>query len=102
MELPGEGYPARRMGCNRAIFLDKNCMIKYGNPAEAMDFYHALIAEKENKKLEILQNSTGKAETISGRGGVKFAGIELLHSDNLNKIEFFGSTWLEQKIEVQR
>ena len=38
--------------CNRAILLEKGCMIKDGNPEEVMDFYNALIAEKENQKID--------------------------------------------------
>ena len=38
--------------CDRAILLEKGCMIKDGNPEEVMDFYNALIAEKENQHIE--------------------------------------------------
>ncbi|MEX5591062.1 ABC transporter ATP-binding protein, partial [Pseudomonas urmiensis] len=34
--------------CSRAILLEKGTVIKDGKPEEVMDFYNALIAEKEN------------------------------------------------------
>lgn len=73
--------------CDRAILLEKGCMIKDGSPEEVMDFYNALIAEKENQKLEILQHSTGKAQTISGTGEATLTSIQLLDSEK-KAIEF--------------
>jgi lipopolysaccharide transport system ATP-binding protein len=73
--------------CDRAILLEKGCMIKDGNPEEVMDFYNALIAEKENQKVEILQHSTGKVQTISGTGEATLANIQLLNSEK-QAIEF--------------
>lgn len=73
--------------CNRAILLEKGCMIKDGDPEEVMDFYNALIAEKENQKVEILQHTSGKVQTISGTGEVTLASIQLLNSEK-HAIEF--------------
>ncbi len=73
--------------CDRAILLEKGCMIKDGNPEEVMDFYNALIAEIENQKVEILQHTSGKAQTISGTGEVTLASIQLLNSEK-QAIEF--------------
>jgi lipopolysaccharide transport system ATP-binding protein len=75
--------------CDRAILLEKGRMIKDGDPEEVMDFYNALIAEKENQKVEILQHGTGKAQTISGTGEVTLIGIKLLNSEK-ESIEFVG------------
>ncbi|MDD5462384.1 MAG: ABC transporter ATP-binding protein [Methylococcales bacterium] len=75
--------------CDRAILLEKGRMIKDGNPEEVMDFYNALIAEKENQKVEILQHGTGKVQTISGTGEVTLMGIKLLNSEK-EPIEFVG------------
>jgi lipopolysaccharide transport system ATP-binding protein len=73
--------------CDRAILLEKGCMIKDGNPEEVMDFYNALIAEKENQNLELLKHSTGKVQTISGTGEASLASIQLLNFER-KVIEF--------------
>jgi lipopolysaccharide transport system ATP-binding protein len=73
--------------CDRVILLEKGCMIKNGNPEEVMDFYNALIAEKENQKVKILQHASGKMQTISGTGEATLASIQLLNSEK-QAIEF--------------
>lgn len=73
--------------CNRAILLEKGCMIKDGNPEEVMDFYNALIAEKENQNIETLKHSAGKVQTISGTGEATLTSIQLLNSEKM-PIEF--------------
>jgi lipopolysaccharide transport system ATP-binding protein len=73
--------------CNRAILLEKGCMIKDGNPEEVMDFYNALIAEKENQNIETLKHSAGKVQTISGTGEATLTSIQLLNSEK-KPIEF--------------
>ena len=73
--------------CDRAILLEKGCMIKDGNPEEVMDFYNALIAEKENQNIETLKHSAGKVQTISGTGEATLTSIQLLNSEK-KPIEF--------------
>ncbi|RAI36551.1 ABC transporter ATP-binding protein [Rhodoplanes roseus] len=41
--------------CDRAILLDKGGVVKDGLPDEVVDFYNAMIAQKENEKLTIEQ-----------------------------------------------
>ncbi|MDD2768538.1 MAG: ABC transporter ATP-binding protein [Methylococcus sp.] len=41
--------------CDRVILLDKGGVLKDGLPDEVVDYYNALIAEKENAKLSIEQ-----------------------------------------------
>ncbi|MCX7171978.1 MAG: Wzt carbohydrate-binding domain-containing protein, partial [Proteobacteria bacterium] len=64
--------------CNRAILLDKGRVLKDGNPEEVMDFYNALIAEKENQQREVLPHSSGKLQTVSGSGEATLKQVELL------------------------
>jgi len=73
--------------CDRAILLEKGAMIKDGNPEEVMDFYNALIAEKENQKVDLVQHTSGKVQTISGTGEATLASIELLNFEQ-QPIEF--------------
>ena len=62
------GMSEVRTICDRAILIDKGRAIKDGFPDEVVDFYNAMIAEKENAKLTIEQrrNKQGWAVTRSG------------------------------------
>ncbi len=68
--------------CNRAILLEDGFIIKDGNPEEVMDFYNAIIAQKENSKVEQKSSEKGKVETISGTGEANIIDIKLLDNNN--------------------
>jgi len=73
--------------CSRAILLEKGKVLKDGNPEEVMDFYNALIAEKENGKIEQIEREDGRIETISGTGEVSIDVVKL--QNNVGKqVEF--------------
>jgi lipopolysaccharide transport system ATP-binding protein len=54
--------------CHRAILLEKGKVVQDGAPEAVMDFYNALIAEKENSTIQINTLEDGKIQTISGTG----------------------------------
>ncbi len=54
--------------CTRAILLDKGRLVMDGAPEEVLDYYNALIAERENKTVEVRQLADGAKQTISGTG----------------------------------
>ncbi|MDD2500266.1 MAG: ABC transporter ATP-binding protein [Geobacter sp.] len=54
--------------CNRAILIDKGRQVIDGKPEEVMDYYNALIAEKENSTIRIINHDNGKRQTVSGTG----------------------------------
>lgn len=66
--------------CDRAILLDRGAVIKDADPESVMDYYNALIAEKENSRMEIKQLENGKTQTISGTGEAKVIDIALLNA----------------------
>lgn len=63
--------------CDRAILLEKGRVIQDGNPEAVMDYYNALIAERENGKIEQIELEDGRIETISGTGEVHIGNIGL-------------------------
>lgn len=75
--------------CNRAILLEDGAVIKDGNPEEVMDFYNALIAEKDNSTVKQTTNKNGKVETVSGTGEATVEEIGLYDSKN-ELVEFVG------------
>jgi len=66
--------------CDRAILLNSGKLEKQGTPEEIMDYYNALIAQKENTKIELTQLSNGKIQTISGTGEVEIESAVILNS----------------------
>lgn len=54
--------------CDRAILLEHGSIIQDGPPASVMDYYNALVAEKENSTVEVRQSEDGRTQTLSGTG----------------------------------
>ncbi|GAB2851214.1 ABC transporter ATP-binding protein [Pseudoduganella ginsengisoli] len=63
--------------CDRAILLDGGRLARSGNPEEIMDYYNALIAERENQNVQQSVHDSGKVQTISGTGEARVADIAL-------------------------
>jgi len=68
--------------CDRALLLDGGRLAREGLPEEIMDYYNALIAERENDKLRatvrVNATSEGRMQTVSGTGEATVADIALL------------------------
>ena len=75
--------------CDRAILLDNGNVIKDGDPESVMDFYNALIAEKENSQVKQHTREDGKTETISGTGEATVKEIGLYDTKG-NEVEYVG------------
>lgn len=75
--------------CDRAILLEKGIVIQDGNPAEVMDFYNALIAEKGNSTITQVVKEDGKVATISGTGEATVEEIGLYDAKG-ELVEFVG------------
>lgn len=68
--------------CNRAILLEGGLIVKDAKPEEVFDFYNALIAEKENAKVETVLLESGKVKTTSGTGEAEIQSVELVNQNN--------------------
>lgn len=73
--------------CNRAILLEKGTVIKDGRPEEVMDFYNALIAQKENSTVQLRELEDGSVQTRSGSGEASIESVSL-HNTAGDLIEF--------------
>ena len=73
--------------CDRAILLERGFVIKDGPPEEVMDFYNALIAERENATVEVKRLDDGRVQTTSGTGEARVASIEL-HNEKGETVEY--------------
>lgn len=52
--------------CDRAILLEEGRLLMDGAPSEVMDYYNAMVSEKENETVEVRHLASGEAQTISG------------------------------------
>ena len=64
--------------CDRALLLDGGHLAREGAPEEIMDYYNAMIAERENATVRVRETAEGKLQTISGTGEATVADIALL------------------------
>lgn len=74
--------------CDRVILLEKGVVLKDGQADEVVDYYNALIAEKENAKLAIEQErrKDGWLFTKSGTGEARIKTLRLLDAVTGNEL----------------
>ena len=73
--------------CDRALLLDQGRLLKDGPVEEIMDFYNALIAQRENQAVTVTRLGDGRAQTISGTGEATVCEISL-HDAQGAPVEF--------------
>jgi lipopolysaccharide transport system ATP-binding protein len=68
--------------CDRVILLDRGRVVKDGQPDEVVDFYNAMIAEKEHASSTVEQRraSNGWLLTRSGSGEARVKSLRLLNA----------------------
>lgn len=90
--------------CDRVILLDKGQIAKQGLPDEVLDFYNAVIAERENKKLNIEQRrrKDGWLHTEFGDGRARMTSMELFQKDGDEPVSMVQTdTELEVRCQIQ-
>lgn len=65
--------------CDRAILLNAGRLAMEGEPEAVMDYYNAMLAERENQTVRQQVTDTGKVQTISGSGEATVTEIALLN-----------------------
>ena len=67
--------------CDRAILLNDGKLAMQGDPETVMDYYNAMLADRQNQTIvqEVLEN--GKVQTVSGTGEARIANITLTDSN---------------------
>ena len=64
--------------CDEAIVLHEGRMAMQGEPQAVMDYYNALIAEKEGSTVQQQRGADGRMQTVSGTREATVAAIRLL------------------------
>jgi lipopolysaccharide transport system ATP-binding protein len=88
--------------CDRALLLDGGRLTKEGAPEEIMDYYNALIAERENATVRLQATETGKVQTVSGTGEATVADIALLdeHGERVEVVDVGASVTLQVTVRT--
>lgn len=68
--------------CDKAILLSSGSLAMEGEPEAVMDYYNAMLADKENHQVQQQAQEGGRTKTISGTGDVQLCSVELLNEAN--------------------
>lgn len=90
--------------CDRAILLANGRLALEGAPEEVMDFYSAMLAEKEQMTIRQERLDIGKVRTISGTGEAGIVDIALLNlqGQRIEVVEAGMPVALEVTVEVRQ
>lgn len=74
--------------CDRAILLDGGALVLDGEPEAVLDYYNALIVEKEDNAIKTLAGDDGRVQTISGNGKATIEKAKLLdeHGEEIDTV----------------
>ncbi|GGY08100.1 ATP-binding cassette domain-containing protein [Massilia dura] len=88
--------------CDRAILLDRGRLAKQGTPEEVMDYYNALIAEREGSSVEQIVTAEGRTQTVSGSGEATVTEIvmENEHGEAAEILNVGAAVTLRVKVKV--
>lgn len=68
--------------CDRAILLNAGRIAMQGAPDAVMDYYNALLAEKEAGSIEQTVTADGRIQTLSGSGEATLEDIQMLNAQD--------------------
>lgn len=88
--------------CDRAILLNAGKLAMQGKPEAVMDYYNALLAERESNTARQEVAANGKIKTTSGSGEVTIADVELINSsgERVEVVDVGASVILVIKVKV--
>jgi lipopolysaccharide transport system ATP-binding protein len=89
--------------CDRAILLDGGRLAKEGASEEIMDYYNAMIAERENDTVRLNETPDGKTQTISGTGEATVRDIALRdeQGERVEVVDVGSAVTLEITVEAK-
>ncbi len=89
--------------CDRAILLDGGRLAKEGKPEEIMDYYNAMIAERENDTVRLNATGGGKVQTVSGTGEATVLDIALIDDTGarVEVVDVGASVTLEVRVQAK-
>jgi lipopolysaccharide transport system ATP-binding protein len=90
--------------CDTAILLQGGRMAMRGKPEEVLDYYNALMAEREGQIVRQEMLATGQVRTISGTGEAGILSVRLLdeRQRSVEVVEVGQPMVLEVQVEVRQ
>ncbi|WP_342246007.1 ABC transporter ATP-binding protein [Pseudomonas sp. OTU5201] len=90
--------------CDRAVLLNEGRVAMQGHPEAVMDYYNALLAERERITVRQEMLADGNVRTISGSGEAGIADVRLLDEQGrpLEVVEVGQLVELEVKVEIRQ
>jgi len=65
--------------CDRAILLSGGHLAMEGQPEAVMDYYNAMLADRQNQQVTQVVQEDGRVQTVSGTGEVTIDAVRLLN-----------------------
>ena len=89
--------------CDRAILLDEGRLIRQGSPEEIMDYYNAILAEREKNTVRQERRGDGRVQTVSGSGDARVVDIALLDrsGERVDSLEVGEQVTLAVEVETR-
>jgi len=89
--------------CDRAILLSKGEVAMEGEPELVMDYYNALLADKEKKSIKI-NNADGRKATLSGTGEACISRLGLFNteSESIENVQVGQVVTLRVEIKIEQ
>lgn len=87
--------------CDRAILLHGGIVALEGKPEAVMDYYNALLSERQTQTIQQLPISDGRLQTISGSGEARVTSISLFDTEGTRLETVAVGQAVRLKIEVQ-
>ena len=90
--------------CDSAILLKDGRMAMYGKPEPVLDYYNALMAEREGQIVRQEMLAGGEVQTVSGTGEAAILGVRLLDENDrsIDAAEVGQAVVLEVQVEVRK
>ncbi|MFS2197880.1 ABC transporter ATP-binding protein [Pseudomonas sp. Pseusp3] len=90
--------------CDSAILLENGYMAMHDTPESVMDYYNALLAEREGQTVRQEALAGGQLSTISGTGEARILNVRLLdkHERAIDAAEVGQPVVLEVNVEVRQ
>ena len=90
--------------CDTAILLEHGRMAMRGKPEEVMDYYNAMLAQREGQVVRQEMLANGQVRTISGTGEAGILDVQLLnsHGQPVEVAEVGQPMVLQVRVEVRK
>lgn len=90
--------------CDRAILLNRGRLQMQGDPVEVMDYYNAMLAERERQTVRQERLPDGSLRTISGTGEASIAAVTLFDDfgKKLDVVDVGSFVTLEIRVVINR